>query len=55
MHVVVDLGGELTAGQLLGYPQSARFLRSAPGPTNAQVALEVDEPRFMDLFLTILR
>lgn len=54
MHVVVDLGGELTAGQLLGYPRSARFLRSAPGPTNAQVALDLDEPRFMDLFLTIL-
>ncbi len=54
MHVAVDLGGELTAGQLLGYPHSARFLRPAPGPTNAQVALDVDEPRFMDLFLTTL-
>lgn len=54
MHVAVDLGGELTAGQLLGYPQSARFLRPAPGPTNAHVALDLDEPRFMDLFLTTL-
>jgi pyrimidine-specific ribonucleoside hydrolase len=54
MHVVVDLGGELTAGQLLGYPESARFLRPAPGPVNARVALDLDEPRFMDLFLTTL-
>jgi inosine-uridine nucleoside N-ribohydrolase len=54
MHVSVDLGGELTAGHLLGYPESARFLRPAPGPVNARVALDLDEPRFMDLFLTTL-
>lgn len=54
MHVAVDLGGELTAGHLLGYPESARFLRPAPGPVNARVALDLDEPRFMDLFLTTL-
>jgi inosine-uridine nucleoside N-ribohydrolase len=54
MHVAVDLGGELTAGHLLGYPESARFLRPAPGPVNARVALDLDEPRFMELFLTTL-
>ncbi len=54
MHVAVDLVGELTAGQLLGYPESGRFLRPAPGPINARVALDIDEPRFMDLFLTTL-
>jgi inosine-uridine nucleoside N-ribohydrolase len=54
MHVAVDLGGELTAGQLLGYSETARFLRPAPGPVNARVALELDEPRFMELFLTTL-
>jgi inosine-uridine nucleoside N-ribohydrolase len=54
MHIAVDLGGELTAGQLLGYAESARFLRPAPGPVNARVALDVDEPRFMELFLTTL-
>jgi inosine-uridine nucleoside N-ribohydrolase len=54
MHIAVDLGGELTAGQLLGYAESARFLRPAPGPVNARVALEVDAPRFMELFLTTL-
>jgi len=54
MHVAVDLRGELTAGQLLGYPESARFLRPAPGPVNARVALDLDEPRFMELFLTTL-
>lgn len=54
MHVAVDLGGELTAGQLLGYPESARFLRPAPGPVNARVALDLDEPRFMELFLRTL-
>ena len=54
MHVAVDLVGELTAGQLLGYPASGRFLRPAPGPINARVALDIDEPRFMELFLTTL-
>lgn len=54
MHVAVELGGALTAGQLLGYPDSARFLRPAPGPVNARVALELDEPRFMELFLATL-
>lgn len=54
MHVAVTLGGELTAGQLLGYPESARFLVPAPGPANVKVALDVDEPRFMDLFLGTL-
>jgi inosine-uridine nucleoside N-ribohydrolase len=54
MHIAVDLGNELTAGQLLGYAESAGFLRPAPGPVNARVALEVDEPRFMELFLTTL-
>lgn len=54
MHVAVDLGRDLTAGQLLGYPESARFLRPAPGPVNAHVALDVDEPRFMELLLTTL-
>ncbi|HSB81069.1 MAG TPA: nucleoside hydrolase [Candidatus Methylomirabilis sp.] len=54
MHVAVTLGGELTAGQLLGYPESARFLVPAPGPVNVKVALDVDEPRFMDLFLGTL-
>ena len=54
MHVAVDLGGELTAGQLLGYPESARFLRPAPGPVNARVALDLHEPRFMELLLTTL-
>ena len=54
MHLAVDPGGELTAGQLLGYPESARFLRPAPGPVNSRVALDLDEPRFMELFLTTL-
>lgn len=54
MHVTVDLGRDLTAGRLLGYPESARFLRPAPGPVNAHVALDLDEPRFMELFLTTL-
>jgi len=54
MHVAVDLGGELTAGHLLGYPESARFLRPTPGPVNARVALDLDAPRFMELFLTTL-
>jgi inosine-uridine nucleoside N-ribohydrolase len=54
MHVAVTLGGELTAGQLLGYPESARFLVPAPGPVNVNVALDLDEPRFMDLFLGTL-
>ena len=54
MHVAVDLGHDLTAGQLLGYPKSARFLRPTPGPVNAHVALDLDEPRFMELFLTTL-
>jgi len=54
MHIAVDLGGELTAGHLLGYAESARFLRPAPGPVNARVALDVDESRFMELFLTTL-
>ena len=54
MHVAVDLGRDLTAGQLLGYPESTRFLRPAPGPVNAHVALDLDEPRFMELFLTTL-
>jgi inosine-uridine nucleoside N-ribohydrolase len=54
MHVAVDLGRDLTAGRLLGYPESARFLRPAPGPVNAHVALDLDEPRFMELFLTTL-
>ena len=52
MHIGVHLAGELTAGQLLGYPESARFLRPAPGPVNARVALDVDASRFMELFLT---
>jgi len=54
MHVAVELGGELTAGQLLGYPESARFLIPAPGPLNARVALDLDAPRFMELFLGTL-
>jgi inosine-uridine nucleoside N-ribohydrolase len=54
MHVAVTLHGELTAGQLLGYAESARFLDPAPGPVNARVALDLDEPRFMDLFLRTL-
>ena len=54
MHIAVDCGGELTAGQLLGYPESARFLRPAPGPVNAHVAMDLDEPRFMQRFLSIL-
>ena len=54
MHVAVNLAGELTAGQLLGYSESGRFLRPAPGPINARVALDIDEPRFMALFLTTL-
>lgn len=54
MHIAVDLGGDLTAGQLLGYADSARFLRPAPGPVNARVALDLDEHRFMELFLTTL-
>jgi inosine-uridine nucleoside N-ribohydrolase len=54
MHVAVVLGGELTAGQLLGYAEAARFLRPAPGPVNARVALDLDERRFMELFLTTL-
>ncbi len=32
----------------------APFLVPAPGPVNARVAMEVDEPRFMDLFLKTL-
>lgn len=51
MHVAVELGGELTAGQLLGYPESTRFLIPAPGPVNARVALDLDERCFMQLFL----
>jgi inosine-uridine nucleoside N-ribohydrolase len=54
MHVAVELGGALTAGHLLGYPEGARLLEPAPGPVNARVALEVDEPRFMKLFLETL-
>lgn len=54
MHVAIELAGELTAGQLLGYPVSTRFLAPPPGPVNARVALDVDEPRFMDLFLGTL-
>jgi inosine-uridine nucleoside N-ribohydrolase len=54
MHVAVNLGGDVTAGQLLGYPESARFLRPAPGPVNARVALDLDETHFMELFLTTL-
>jgi inosine-uridine nucleoside N-ribohydrolase len=54
MHVTVEMAGERTAGQLLGYPESSRFLLPAPGPANAQVALDLDEPRFMDLFLGAL-
>ncbi len=54
MHVSVVLQGELTAGQLMGYPESARFLVAAPGPVNAQVALDLDEHRFMDIFLGTL-
>jgi inosine-uridine nucleoside N-ribohydrolase len=51
MHVAVELQGDLTAGALLGYPETGRFLIPAPGPANARVALQVDEPRFMKLFL----
>ncbi len=54
MHVTVELVGEQTAGRLLGYPESSRFLLPAPGPVNAQVALDLDESRFMDLFLGAL-
>jgi inosine-uridine nucleoside N-ribohydrolase len=54
MHVAVVLQGELTAGQLLGYPQTARFLMAAPGPVNARVALDLDERRFINLFLGTL-
>ncbi len=54
MHVAVDCGGELTAGQLLGYPESGRFLRPAPGPMNARVAMDVDVPRFMKRFLSVI-
>jgi inosine-uridine nucleoside N-ribohydrolase len=54
MHVAVELAGELTAGQLLGYPVPSRFLAPAPGPVNARVALDLDEPRFMKLFLGAL-
>jgi inosine-uridine nucleoside N-ribohydrolase len=54
MHVAVELAGKLTAGQLLGYPEAARYLFPAPGPVNAGVALDLDEPRFMDLFLSAL-
>ncbi len=54
MHVAIALDSELTAGQLLGYPEHARFLRPAPGPTNARVALGLDEPRFMELLLKTL-
>jgi purine nucleosidase len=52
MHVAVELAGKLTAGQLLGYAEFPRYLLPAPGPVNAQVALDLDEPRFMDLFLS---
>ncbi len=54
MHIAVDLGGELTAGQLLGYAEGARFLRPAPGPVNARVALDLDERRFMEGLLGTL-
>jgi purine nucleosidase len=54
MHVAVVTQGDLTAGQLIGYPQSGRFLRPAPGPVNARVALDLDEPRFMESFLGVL-
>ena len=54
MHVAVELAGAWTAGHLLGYPEGSRFLAPAPGGANARVALEVDEPRFMKLFLDTL-
>ena len=54
MHVTVVLQGELTAGQLIGYCESARFLVPVPGPMNVRVALDLDERRFMDLFLGTL-
>ena len=54
MHVAVELHGEWTAGHLLGYPDPARVLAPTPGPVNARVALEVDEPRFMKCFLDTL-
>ncbi len=54
MHVAVELRGEWTTGQLLGYPASARFLVPPPGPVNARVAMDVDEPRFMKVFLDTL-
>jgi inosine-uridine nucleoside N-ribohydrolase len=54
MHVAVELFGGLTAGQLMGYAESDRLLVPAPGPVNARVALDLDEPRFMDLFLGTL-
>ncbi len=54
MHVAVDLGGELTAGQLLGFPENTRFLQPVPGPVNARVALDLNERRFMEAFLGTL-
>lgn len=54
MHVAVEIGGAWTAGHLLGYSEGGRFLEPAPGAVNARVALEVDEPRFMKLFLETL-
>jgi inosine-uridine nucleoside N-ribohydrolase len=54
MHVVVDLGGEWTAGHLVGYADGAGFLRPAPGSANARVALDLDERRFMEAFLGVL-
>jgi hypothetical protein len=54
MHVAVHLGEGLTAGQLLGYPESARFVVPAPGPINGRVARELDKPRFMERLLATL-
>ncbi len=54
MHVAVELAGVSTAGHLLGYAETARFLVPPPGPVNARVALDLDEPRFMRLFLDAL-
>lgn len=54
MHVAVELRGEWTAGQLLGFEPAGRWLTPPPGPVNARVALEVDAPRFMNLFLDTL-
>jgi pyrimidine-specific ribonucleoside hydrolase len=53
LPVQVETKGELTAGMTVADRRALRPERKAPA--NAKVALEVDGPRFLDLFLARLR